>query len=177
MKAMNHRAAKRRPAQRNQRGLALMELLLLTVPLCILSIVLASAVAATSTAKNKSMWQASRDAQLATRQRCGAPTLFTKVALTPKYGNFISGMGKAREIALIGLPITQTGTKTVESVEKVAPFYFETAADKMFASRSREAKNSATFPCNEPGDPGDSDRNKYKAVLIVRGIAKAREMY
>lgn len=163
--------------RKTQRGLALMEMLLLTVPLCILGIVLASAVAATATSRNKSMWKASLKAQQATKDgRCGAPILL-KPNLSPDYGKHMGGYGKAVEIATIGMPITRTGTKTEQVTEKVAPFYFEQTADKMFSSRSKETRNSATFPCNEPGDPGDSDRNKYKAILIGIAGMKAREMY
>ncbi len=164
-------------APRNQRGLSLIELLLITVPLSILSMVLASAVAGTATAKNKAMWKAALKAEQATKdRRCGAPILL-KPALTSAYKDYINGYGDAAEIATIGMPITQTGNRTVSHTEPVSAFTFEALADQFFPDRSREASNTATFPCNEPGDHGDSDRNKYKAVLIGIATEKAREMY
>lgn len=171
------RMQKTRRLRNRERGLSLMELLLMTVPLSILSIVLASAVAATATSKNKAMWKASLKAQLATKDgRCGTPILL-KPALTSEYQKHMGGYRDAAEIATIGMLITRTGDKTETVTEPVAPFYFEEAADKMFSARTRETTNEATFPCNEPGDPGDSERNKYKGILILRATARARAMY
>lgn len=165
---------------RRQRGLALMELLLLTVPLSLLAIVLASAIAATATAKNRAMWKASLKAQLATREPCGGLPLYalpgTVPVSSPKQGQFNQGRGQAAEIGLIGAPITMTNNKTERVTEPVAPFYFEKTADRMFPARTREAENAATFTCNEPND-GDSRRGRYEAVLFARALAKARELF
>jgi cytochrome c oxidase assembly factor CtaG len=69
---------------RGERGLALVELMLLTVPVCVLSIVLASAIAATATAKNQSMWKASLKAQLAAKTPCGGVPLYALPATVPR---------------------------------------------------------------------------------------------
>lgn len=172
---MNRAFARSRPRPR-QAGMALVELLLFTVPLTILAIVLASAIAATSSAKEKSMWQASLKAQKATTGPCGGVPLPVVPTLSSKQGKFTGGLGKANVIAAIGTPITLTGSKTETSTEQTPKFYFESAADRMFPNRARQVENTATFPCNEPNN-GDSRRNTYKAVLIGVGLAKAKELF
>lgn len=162
--------------RRRQSGMALVELLLFTVPLTILAIVLASAIAATSSAKQKAMWQASLKAQRATTQPCGGVPLPVVPTLSSKQGQFTRGLGKANIIAAVGTPITLTGSKSETVTEKTPRFYFESAADRMFPDRTRQAQNSATFPCNEP-DNGDSRRDKYKFILIPIGLAKAKELF
>src|SRR5437879_931120 len=99
-------------SRRGQRGVALVELLLITVPLCVLSIVLASAIAATSAAKNKSMWMASLKAQQATREPCGGIPAYYVPTLSQKQSKFSQGRSKAGIIGLVGIDITLTGTKT-----------------------------------------------------------------
>ncbi|MCS6915798.1 MAG: hypothetical protein RMK29_15585 [Myxococcales bacterium] len=175
--------AKTRPhgPRSSQRGLALMELMLITVPLSILSIVLASAIAATSTAKNRSMWKASLQAQQATREPCGGMPLYYMPTSSPKQSQFGEGRRLAAEIGLIGLPITLTNQRTERVVEPVAPFYFESAADRMFPSRSRAAENSATFVCNEPDHKSPSSaealRRGYEMMLFGRAFAKSQQLY
>lgn len=165
------------PPRRGERGLALIELMLLTVPLCVLSIVLASAISATATAKNKSMWKASLQAQQATREPCGGVPLLYVPTQSQKNGQFTQGRSKANEIAIIGLPITMTGRKTEDVTEQVADFHFDSAADKMFPSRAKEAKNSATFVCNEPNN-GNSRRALYEGIILTtKAIPKARALF
>ena len=162
--------------RRNTRGVALVELLLFTIPLTILAIVLASALAATSSAKQKAAWQASLKAQKATTQPCGGVPLLMAPTMSSKQGQFSQGLGKANVIAMVGTPITLTGMQTEKATERPPSFYFESAADKMFPNRTRSVENSATFPCNEP-DHGDSRRDLYKAVLIPIGLGKAKELF
>src|SRR5262245_30508303 len=88
------------PPRRGERGLALMELMMLTVPLCVLSIVLASAISATATAKNKSMWKASLKAQQAAKEPCGGVPLLYVPTQSQKNGQFSQGRSQAQEIAV-----------------------------------------------------------------------------
>src|SRR5262245_57844499 len=64
------RASSRRP-RRRQAGSSVAELLALTAPLCVLSIMLASKLAATSSAHLRAEWQASLAAQQAAVKPCG----------------------------------------------------------------------------------------------------------
>jgi hypothetical protein len=165
------------PARRDERGLALMELMLLTVPLSVLSIVLASAIAATATAKNKSMWKASLQAQRATREPCGGVPLYFAPTMSQKNSKYTQGRGQANEIGIIGLPITLTGRKTEDVTEKVPTTHFDSAADKMFPGRTKQAQNSATFVCNEPNN-GNSRRAMYEGIILTtKAIPKARGLF
>lgn len=170
---------KRTRTTKNQRGVALVELLLVTVPLCCLSIVLASVIAATGSAKNKSMWMASLKAQRATTRPCGGTPLVETPALSPKYPKFAKGAIKALEIVALEQAfgnMTQTNTKTVPDVQQVPNFYFDKAADQMLPSRTHSARNEATFVCNEP-DNGDSRYGKYDKALLGLAEATALELY
>lgn len=161
---------------RRERGLALMELMLLTVPMCVLSIVLASAISATATARNKSMWKASLKAQQATREPCGGLPLLYEPTMSQKQGKFTQGRSQAGEIALMGLPITLTNNKTEKVTEQVGDFHFTSAADKMFPDRTKQTENSATFTCNEPNN-GNSRRSTYQFMLLGRAVIEARKLF
>lgn len=56
---------------RRQRGASAFELLLLAVPVCLLSMVISSKLAATSTTKMRAQWQAALNAQKAAINPCG----------------------------------------------------------------------------------------------------------
>ncbi len=166
----------KRPARQTQRGVALVELLLITVPLCCLSIVLASALAATSTAKNKAMWKASLQTQQATREPCaGAPLLYLPT-MSSKQSQFNQGRSKAGIIALEGIDITLTNYKSQQVTEPVGKFYFEQATNQMFPDRTQSAQNTATFLCNEPNN-GDSRRTPHEVIVYGTAFLKSQELY
>ncbi len=165
--------------KRRQRGVALVELLLVTVPLCCLSIVLASAISATATARNQSMWKASLKTQQATREPCGGSSLADQPATSPSYASYIAGKQLAQRIVQIEVDTTnllQTNSITESDTEQAPSFYFEKAADKMFPSRIKSASNSATFLCNEP-DGGNVRRDMLKAPLLDLAHKTSQEMY
>lgn len=164
------------PRGSRQRGMSLVELMLVTVPLCGLSIVLASSVAATSTAKNKSMWKASLQVQQATRQPCGGAPLTFVPAATPKYKDFLQGHQKALIPSLVGEDILLTNQQTQQVTEAAPKFYFEAAARTMLPDRTMQAQNSATFLCNEPNN-GNSRRGIKEAILTGIAYEKSQELY
>ncbi len=67
MRNQAHDSTKFRP----EGGFAAIELLLLTVPMCLLSMVIASQLASTSQARLKAQWQASLAAQINAQNLCG----------------------------------------------------------------------------------------------------------
>ena len=77
-RSLRHVRSRRDRARRlPERGAAVVELLLLGVPLCVLAMVLASKLAATSSARMQAQWTASQRAQLETREPCGMDLLLT----------------------------------------------------------------------------------------------------
>lgn len=67
-----NRTASRSAPRRGEHGFSEIELIILTVPLCLLSMVLTSRLAATSRAKAKAQWQAAVAAQTNAKNLCGA---------------------------------------------------------------------------------------------------------
>lgn len=82
--------ARARPRADRQAGFSVTELLVLTAPLCVLSMVLSSKLAATSSAHTQAEWQASLQVQRMTQPqasaRCAGTPISTAPWLTPATG-------------------------------------------------------------------------------------------
>lgn len=146
-----------------ERGLAAAEVLLLTVPLCFVSLVATSKLAAMASAKTQAVWQSGVAAQTAARSPdgCGINTVYTAApVIEAVFSENSSLMASSALVQLPGLAILKTGDVAKSAHVKVPGYYFQRSAQKLLASRSdrKEFESSTQYICNEP-------RNEPKEII------------
>lgn len=179
-----HQPARKRQQVRRasrQAGYAVGELLVLTVPLCVSCMAIASMLAATASARSQGQWRTSLQAQQLTQEPCGIGD--TDWAMTAPAGLVLadSKVRKAWEPLLVSLLPTPhelplVSKKTVEQTTPVSGFFYKRTADRIVPDRSTQVTTSATFVCNEP-EHGDSRRKYYETLLLALGHWQAGKLF
>ena len=181
-RSLRHVRSRRDRARRlPERGAAVVELLLLGVPLCVLAMVLASKLAATSSARMQAQWTASQRAQLETREPCGMDLLLTAgpVAAVVK-------KPKARKALLPlagGADLLFTNSQTRDATIDVADYHFRPSADQAVPDGIKSIRAEATFLCNNATNRGKNaltkDNGRTLRGLYVTGLGfwQARKLF
>jgi hypothetical protein len=179
---LTKRILKRRSPRRPS-GLAIGEVLVLTLPLCLLCIAAASKLAATASARIKGQWQVAQQVQLATTAPCGDSSQLS----APVYGVTADGqVDQAWPVLAVSLlpaggfgsgGLTGVSSQS-SSLSTAAPNYFYKGyAESALPDGINQVQTRATFVCNEPGDPGDGARGRYYEELQVLGLAEAASLF
>lgn len=152
---------------RTERGAAVVELLLLGMPLCVLAMVLASKLAATSSARLQAQWTASQIAQLDTREPCGIDFLLTAgpvaaVVKQPKAAKALLPLAGGADLLF-------TNSKTRQKTIDIADYHFRASADQAVPDGIKSVRAEAAFLCNNSTNRGKNGLTKDNA-RTVRGI-------
>lgn len=156
-----------------QRGFATGELLLATVPLCVIAMVIASKFTATAGTRMKAQWQASLNAQLKSKEPCGLDPLLTAPPAIAAAAN--SKVRKAFLPLVFGSDLLFTNQKEAKVTEPVPDYYFRSQADERIADGITEVSASAVYVCNER--QGDNYRSLRKWGLVGLAFLKARKLF
>lgn len=170
-----------RSAERHQKGMAIGEMLVLTLPLCVLCMAVASRLTATSSARIAGQWQVAARAQQATRGPCGIGD--TDWLMTAPVGAALlnSEVSKAKEPLLLSLlPVPNilpfVSKKQQELSAPVPGYTFKPLADQFVGDNIQTVEARALFVCNEP-ENGDSRRLWYELPMIGLGLWQAAELF
>jgi hypothetical protein len=194
-----------RPRLNRQAGISVTELLVLTAPLCVLSMILSSKLAATSSAHISAEWQTSLQTQLAAKVPCGANPQFMAPWIKPatgvegavestmniasQAGSIFDALGSTLMAGYLALQymdaipmdlltspeLVDTNWATVPVTVRIAPYYFQPQAELLIQGPV-EVSSSSTFICNEPYD-GDAIRAKKREQLIGKMTFEATGIY
>lgn len=179
VRVLKWRQAARRRAL--QRGMAVGELLVLTVPLCVMCMAIASKLSATSSVRVESQWRTALAAQQATTQPSGD----TDWTMTAPIGVALADakVRKATEPLLVSLlpnsqPLPFVAKKTIEQSIDVRDYFYRAAAEHAVGDDIKQVTTSATFVCNEPNN-GDDRRGLlgYEGILIGLGEWQAFTLF
>lgn len=167
-------SARQLPACERQRGAAIVEVLMLAVPLCVIIMVVTSKLAATSTARLHAQWQANLDVQQDTRESCGLNLLMSSgpvaaVAVKPK-------ATKALLPLAFGADLLFTNDKTKKATVPVDDSYwFHGQATRVVPDGIDRTTAEATFLCNN--NMGDNHRTLRGLAIGGLGFWQARKLF
>lgn len=158
-----------------QSGLAIAEVILLTVPLSILSLVVTSRLTAVASAREESIWRASVLAQLAAREPDLKHINLVDSAIPLAAMNSKSAL--VQSPGIVGI-LGRTSDITVDKTVAVPNYYFATAAGRMLprASSPSAITNRANFLCNEPFEYSALETG-FKAWFGILGAWQGYKMY
>lgn len=166
-----------------QSGLAIGEMLVFTLPLCLLSLALISRLSTTASRRLDSLTEASVTAQRDTRGVDGcAPRLdFSAIPMIGPIARdkrVIKSLIVQAPAALVMLP---TGDKTRDATAAASryPYFYQGLAGS-FAPDSLDQhpiKSSATFVCNEPVGDGEGRKLLLGAWVFGTGMWQARKLF
>lgn len=166
-----------------ERGLAIGEMLVLTIPLSLLSLALTSRLSTTGTRRLDSLTNAAAEAQHAARGAAGCPA---KVDLADivMLGDMAAN-SRIRKSLLLQAPaiavVLPTGNQTRTSVAAPSSYHFtfsKLAEDFAPDSIDKQSiSSSATFLCNEPIGDGETKKWELGAWVFGNGLWQARKLF
>lgn len=165
----------------SESGMATGELLVLTVPLCVLSMAFASKLSSTASARMEGQWQMSLSAQQSAREPCSG-----NVDLRMTAPAMLALKHKKAAQALVPMlptiaPIVDEPMVPVGKISKSGPtpvrnYYYRRIADASVPDGIHNVTTGATFVCNEPNQ-GDDRRERYKVFLGALGFFQAAKLF
>lgn len=172
----------RRSIARRQAGMALGELLVLTLPLCLLCLILASKLAATSSARIHGQWQVAHQVEMQSTRPCGMDAELTAPFYTTLVNSKVDKAWPILGISLLpdggfsnGLPAVSKKQESL--ITKLPKYFYQKLADKLLPDGINQIETSAMFVCNEPGDPNDSARGAYALKLEALSGIEAGKLF
>ena len=162
-------------------GMATGELLVLTVPMCVLAMAFASKLSSTASARTEGQWQMSLSAQQSATEPCPgnvdvrmtAPAMLAlkhkkaAQALIPMLPTFVP---------IVGEPMVPVGKISKSGPTDVRNYYYRRIADASVSDGIDKVTTGATFVCNEPNQ-GDDRRDRYKVFLGALGLFQAAKLF
>lgn len=164
-------------------GMAAGELLVLTIPMCVLSMAISSKFAATSSAHTQGQWHTALSAQQQTTGPCPADTdlvMTAPLAMVLKKKNaskaLVPMLPTMVPIPGVSDPMALVGKKRAEEATPIPGYYYQPHADRAVPSGAGTVTSSSTFVCNEPNH-GDKRATLYEVYLGLLGAFQAAKLF
>lgn len=184
-KLFNGRCDATRASRKSQEsGLAIGEMLVLTVPLSLLSLALTSRMSTTATRRLDSLTQASTKAQVAARERSAvSPEIgFSKVAMLAKMAAN-PRITKSASLQVFAVPMIiltdQKETQRATANPEDYAYSFSQLANNMApdALDQQGISSSATFLRNEPNGDGTGTQRLLGAWIFGNGLYQSHKLF